>query len=86
MLASSLACLVTTIGIYIISKYEEWGNRNVIYFVSFAAGVLISVSFIHIIPKSFDMNDTAPTFLLVGFVALHIFNRFLKAFVCHERE
>ena len=86
ILASSLACLVTTIGIYIISKYEEWGNRNVVYFISFAAGVLISVSFIHIIPKSFDMNDTAPTFLLVGFVALHIFNRFLNAFVCHERE
>jgi zinc transporter ZupT len=81
-----MACLVTTIGIYIISKYEKWGNQNVVYFMSFAAGVLISVSFIHIIPKSFDMNETAPVFLLVGFMAFHFFNRFLISFVCHDRE
>ncbi|MBE9524000.1 MAG: ZIP family metal transporter, partial [Chloroflexi bacterium] len=84
--ASILACLVTTIGIYIISMYEEWGNKNVVYFISFAAGVLIAVSFIHIIPKSFGMNDSAPIFLLVGFMALYIFNRFLNVFVCHDRE
>lgn len=47
LLASVLACLVTMTGIYIIMKYEKWGNQNVVYFVSFAAGVLISVSFIH---------------------------------------
>jgi len=86
ILASVLACLVTTIGIYVISKYEAWGNQNVIYFMSFAAGVLISVSFIHIIPESFGMNDTAPIFLLLGFMALHVFNRFLNIFVCDERE
>jgi zinc transporter ZupT len=86
ILASTLACLVTTIGIYIISKYEEWGNKNVVYFMSFAAGVLISVSFIHIIPKSFGMNRTAPVYLLVGFMGLHLFNRFLNVFVCDDRE
>ncbi len=85
-LASILACLVTMIGIYVISKYEAWGNQNVVYFMSFAAGVLISVSFIHIIPESFEMNDTAPIFLLAGFMALYFFNRFLNVFVCHERE
>jgi zinc transporter ZupT len=86
LLASVLACLVTTIGIYIISKYEEWGNQNVVYFISFAAGVLISVSFIHIIPRSFDMNETAPIFLLAGYMGLYFFNRFLNIFVCHDRE
>ena len=38
MLASSLACVVTTIGIYVISKYEAWGRGNTVYFMSFAAG------------------------------------------------
>ena len=86
IIASVLACVVTTIGIYIISKYEDWGNRNIVYFISFAAGVLISVSFIHIIPKSIGMNSSAPIFLLVGFMALYFFNRFLNMFVCHDRE
>jgi zinc and cadmium transporter len=86
LLASFLACLVTTIGIYTISKYEKWGNQNIVYFMSFAAGVLISVSFIHIIPKSLSMNDHAPIYLLVGFMGLYVFNRFLKLLVCHDRD
>jgi zinc transporter ZupT len=86
MLASSLACVVTTIGIYIISQYEAWGQGNTVYFMSFAAGVLVSVSFIHIIPKSFQMHPGAPVFLLVGFLALYLFNRFLNLYVCQEYQ
>lgn len=86
LLASTLACLVTTIGIYIIAKHEKWGNQNVVYFMSFAAGVLISVSFVHIIPKSFGMNRSAPIYLLVGYMGLYISNRFVTAFVCHEHD
>ena len=86
ILASFLACGVTTIGIYIISKYERWGREHSAYFMSFAAGVLISVSFVHIIPKSFQMNSTAPAFLLVGFLAIHVSNRFLNLYICHKYE
>jgi zinc transporter ZupT len=85
-LASLISCLVNMAGIYIISKYAQWGNRNVVYFMSFAAGVLISVSFIHIIPKSFSMNEQAPFFLLAGFMGLYIFNRFVNAFICGDRQ
>lgn len=84
ILAGSLACVVTTIGICIIGKYDEWGRRNTVYFMSFAAGVLISVSFIHIIPKSFQMHNWAPAFLLGGFLALYLFNRFLSLYICQE--
>jgi len=80
--ASSLAALVTAIGIYTISHFEAWGRKYSIYFICFAAGVLISVSFLHIIPKSFEMNANAPIYLLSGFVFLHLFNRFITAFVC----
>jgi len=86
LFASTLACFVTTTGIYTIAKHDKWGNQNVVYFMSFAAGVLISVSFIHIIPKSFDMNDSAPVYLLVGFMGLYVFNRFINTMVCHDRE
>ncbi len=86
ILASSLACVVTTIGIYIISKYEAWGRGNTVYFMSFAAGVLVSVSFIHIIPKSFQMYAGAPVFLLGGFLAFYLFNRFLNLYICQEYQ
>ncbi|KPQ00095.1 ZIP family metal transporter [Marinobacter sp. HL-58] len=82
--ASLVAALVTGIGIYIIRHFEAWGRKYSIYFVCFAAGVLISVSFLHIIPKSFELSLYAPGYLLGGFVLMHMFNRFITAFVCER--
>jgi len=81
---SMLAALVTSLGIYTIRRFADWGQRNTTYFMCFAAGVLISASFLHIIPKSFVMNPHSPVWLLVGFLGLHLFNRFLTAFVCEK--
>jgi zinc transporter ZupT len=86
LLASCLSCLVTTVGIIVIIRFEKWGNKNAVYFMSFAAGVLISVSFIHIIPTSFQMVDTAPIYLLVGFMGLYIINRFINVLFCHDHD
>jgi ZIP family zinc transporter/zinc and cadmium transporter len=82
--ASFLAALVTAIGIYVIRHFERWGRENTIYFICFAAGVLISVSFLHIIPKAFAMNANASIYLFAGYISLHLFNRFISAFVCDK--
>jgi zinc transporter ZupT len=83
--ASTLAAAFTTLGIYSIRRFKPWAQRNSSYFVSFAAGVLIAASFLHIIPTSFAMNRHGSAFLLVGFVTLHLFNRFVTAYVCGRR-
>lgn len=74
---SLIACISTSIGIFIIWNYNEWGQRNVVYFMSFAAGLLIAVSLLHIIPESLELNLSAPLFVLLGFLALHVYDRFL---------
>lgn len=81
---SFLAAFITSEGIYVIRRFEKWGHRNSIYFICFAAGVLISVSFLHIIPKAFTMNAHASFYLLAGYFGLHLFNRFINAFVCDK--
>jgi len=73
VLASFSACLVTTIGIYIISKFSKWGKNYATYFMAFASGVLITVSFMHIVPESFRLNEQGPIYLLGGFLLLHVF-------------
>ena len=84
-LASLLAALVTTTGIFVIRWFEDWGFRQVIYFSSFAAGVLISVSFLHIVPRAFTMNPIfSPAYLLAGYLFMHVLNRFITSYVCHE--
>lgn len=84
MFTSTLAAFVTSVGIYILRRFADWGQRNTTYFMCFAAGVLVAASFLHMIPKSFAMNPHAPIWLLAGFLGLHLFNRFLTAFVCEK--
>ena len=83
-MASLLAAVVTSAGIYVIRRFEKWGENNTIYFICFAAGVLISVSFLHIIPKAFTMNTNASFYLLAGYFGLHLFDRFVNVFVCDK--
>lgn len=82
ILASLFAAGVTTAGLYVIRRFETWGQHNATYFSCFAAGVLITVSFLHIIPHAFSMNVQAPVYLLVGYLAFHLINRFIHAYVC----
>lgn len=81
---SLLAAAVTALGIRTIRRFAGWGHRNAAYFMCFAAGVLISAAFLHIIPKAFSMAAQAPAFLLLGFFGMHLFNRFITAFVCEK--
>jgi zinc and cadmium transporter len=80
--ASLLAAAVTTAGIVVIRRFEGWARSNTPYFASFAAGVLVSVSLLHILPKSFSMSARAGFYVLGGYLALLFFNRLLTAYVC----
>lgn len=82
--ASGIAAVVTSLGILTIRRFADWGQRHTSYFMCFAAGVLISASFLHIVPRSIAMTSQAPIWLLVGFMGLHLFNRFVTAFVCEK--
>jgi zinc and cadmium transporter len=84
MLASSLSGVVTALGIFAVSRYRQIADRYSTYVMSFAAGVLISVSFMHIIPESLEADAASPVFLLAGFLAMHLTNRVLNVFLCHD--
>ncbi|MBD3427095.1 MAG: ZIP family metal transporter [Candidatus Omnitrophica bacterium] len=84
--ASILASVVTAAGIFTISRFREWSKGRSVYMMSFAAGILISVSFLHLIPKSFSMNSSSPGFLLAGFLGLYLVNRMMKMYFCEEYE
>lgn len=85
VLASSLAaCAVTTLGIYMISRYAAWSRKHSGYFVSFAAGVLLTVSLLHLIPRSLEINPRSPYYFLIGFLALYVLNHFINIYLCRN--
>lgn len=77
--ASLLAGLVTTAGILVVMRFKDWGRSNATYFACFAAGVLISVSFLHLIPESLALTADAPVFLLLGYLAVYMLNRLFSS-------
>ncbi len=81
---SLLAAGVTTSGIYAIRHFDAWARHNASYFACFAAGVLIAVSFLHVVPTSFTMHPRAPVYLFAGYLFMHFFNRFITAYVCDK--
>jgi len=86
-LAFSLAAAtVTCLGIITIRRFADWGRRNATYFMSFAAGVLLAASFLHIIPRAFSMNQNASVYIAIGFFGLLLFNRFITASVCEKNH
>lgn len=82
--ASLLACVVTTVGIFSVRHYEARAREYSIYFVAFAAGVLIAASLLHLMPESFQMTVQAPVYALGGYLTLYVFNRFVCAVVCEK--
>jgi zinc and cadmium transporter len=40
------------------------------------------VSFLHIVPKALSLSERAPLYVLAGYLGMHLFNRFVTAFVC----
>jgi zinc transporter ZupT len=86
MTASLISAAVTTLSILGISRHEKWSKKQALYIISFAAGVLISAAFLHLIPESFENSARAPLFLLIGFFFLYFMNRFLDLFICQEER
>ena len=84
--ASSLAAVVTALGIHSVRHFEGWARAKIVYFISYAAGALIGAAFLHLVPESFAMNAHAAALLLAGFAGMHLFHRFLCAFVCERHH
>lgn len=81
MLAALLACGVTTFGIHLISRHGSWARNHSVHFIAFAAGLLITVTLLHIIPKASAKSGSAPAFVLLGFLALYSLNRLLHLYL-----
>ena len=75
-----LAGVVNGMGILAIFNFGEWAEKNEYYFMCFAAGVLISVPLLLILPKAIEMNDKAGIFALIGFLFLFFSNRFVNSY------
>lgn len=73
---SVLGAAVTIAGIFAVRLREHWVQANRAILTAFAAGILLTVSFLHLIPEAFEENTAAAgAGLLGGFLFLYLVTR-----------
>ena len=79
---SIIAAIVASCGVVSAIYFQK--KFNLSFFVAFAAGMLISVSFTQIAPESFEISHNAPFFLLAGYVAMFLIGQGVDLYVCNK--
>lgn len=72
------AMVVNSLGILAIYRNQEFAQRNKVYFICFAAGVLITAPLVHTLPHAFHENPYAGLTALVGFLFMFFSNKAIK--------
>lgn len=83
---SLIAAAVATLGILTMRYTPAFRNNKIDYFTSFAAGILLSAAFLHVIPEALEIDHDIGIFIAVGYFSMYLINRFLCTYVCHEHE
>ena len=69
-----IAAFVTTVGLVAVAMRGDWSARFSTLMGLAAAGMLVTLSLLHIAPKAFELSHNAPTFILVGFLGGLVLN------------
>lgn len=79
---SFLAGLATILGIYLVLWQKNWTQKNAIYLISFAAGALLAVAFLNLIPEAQELNSKALFVVLLTFLFFYLLEHSLILHRC----
>lgn len=79
---SFLAALGTISGIYLVLWQKKWTQQNTVYLVSFAAGVLLSIVFLNLIPEAQELTPFAYLGVLFSFLFFYFLEHSLILHRC----
>ncbi len=85
ILFSALATLATLLGMGLLLFKEEWSRRNSNDLISYSAGVMLGIGFLHILPEAQELTPHATLYLLVSFVVFYFLEHHLHFHSDHEQ-
>ena len=84
LLFSLLAMSSALIGTFVVLKFSEWARKHSILLIGFAAGVMLSIAFVHLLPESVEHNPNAIIYAFVGFLFMFAIQHFIFFHPCHD--
>lgn len=82
---SCLAAGATLLGMALVLFREDWCRRNSGSLISFSAGVLLAVGFLHMLPEAQELTGHAMFYLLAAFVSFYFLEHHLVLHAEHEQ-
>lgn len=81
-----IAGIATLAGVFLMAKKASWAQKNLIYLISFSAGVILSFSFIHLLPEAAELTPQAFLIVLLSFLGFYVLEHSLSLHVCKEKD
>jgi ZIP family zinc transporter/zinc and cadmium transporter len=82
ILYSFIAASGAMFGTVILLIFHGWSKKNSSLVANFVAGVMLTLAFIHLIPKGLDLNHSTMIYVLFGFFIM-FFMQFILNSYCH---
>lgn len=86
MLYSLFAMFSALLGTFLVLKFTDWSRKNSILLIGFAAGVMLSIAFIHLIPEAVESNANSLIYVFAGFLFMYAIQHFLFFHPCHDEH
>lgn len=83
---SLLGAFAALVGTAIVLCCEKWSKKNSIYLISFAAGVMLTIAFLNLIPVAASFYPNTWTTVFAGFLGLYILQNIILFHPCHDME
>jgi ZIP family zinc transporter/zinc and cadmium transporter len=83
---SLIAASAAMFGSIILITFHKWAEENSLLIINFAAGVMLTLAFSHLIPEGIELNPKTMIYTLLGF-SIMFFLQFVVLFhPCHDQE
>jgi ZIP family zinc transporter/zinc and cadmium transporter len=83
---SLIAASVAMIGALIVLVFHKWSEKNSFLIINFAAGIMLTLAFSHLIPESLKLNPKTMPYVLLGFLIMFFLQFVVLFHPCHDHE
>ena len=81
---SAVSGFAMFMGSALIFYFDSWVSKNSIFLISFAAGVMLTIAFMNLIPEALSIAPGSWTMDFAGFLALYALQNIVMFHPCHD--
>jgi ZIP family zinc transporter/zinc and cadmium transporter len=83
---SLIAASASMMGTFIVLIFHKWSEKNSFLVINFAAGVMLALAFIHLIPEGLELNSRTMIYVMLGFLIMFFLQFVVLFHPCHDEE